>query len=336
MYVYFLPFLFFLQSLTACQQTSDQTVDTAVSSLANEGQEAKILPREAVPRLLFQSKDDGLTWENVSAGLPADEPVGCFFVKNGEVLLGFGEVLYRRQNRLTTPVWEQEVMMQGEVTDLFSVRSGLFAMQHAKGFVQQISRGLWVPVFSELGRQNFRSLFESPDGALFVGCGTGIFKSADKGKTWKQVSTDGLMLKMAASGGVLVCTGEQGILRSTDGGEHWEVVVSEGGVGIDVEAVHGGFTAITYNTESKTRRVRFSEDGGKTWQPIDAGLPEQASISGIRQVGPFLVCGHPDGIMRSGDRGKTWQLVLPSVGKKVFHLFVSEGVLYAVAKESGC
>ena len=63
----------------------------------------------------------------------------------------------------------------------------------------------------------------------------------------------------------------RGIIRSTDDGENWALVISEGGVGIDVEQIKGGFAAITYSSASKTRRVRTSYDGGKTWQPIDAG-----------------------------------------------------------------
>jgi photosystem II stability/assembly factor-like uncharacterized protein len=93
------------------------------------------------------------------------------------------------------------------------------------------------------------------------------------------------MIHMVESDGVLICTNQGGILRSTDQGEHWETVISEGGVGIAVEVIQGGFAAITYNTESETRRVRISSDGGKTWQAIDAGIPPHANIASIKQVG---------------------------------------------------
>ena len=125
-------------------------------------------------------------------------------------------------------------------------------------------------------------------------------------------------------------------MRSTDGGEHWEVVISEGGVGIQVEVIDGGFAAIAYNTTSETRRVRISADGGKTWQAIDAGLPPSADIASIKQVGKYFFCGHPKGVFRSADQGKTWELVLPKVGKKVFNLTVSGNVLYAVPQDVGC
>ena len=138
------------------------------------------------------------------------------------------------------------------------------------------------------------------------------------------------------SDGVLICTNQRGILRSADGGEHWDVVVSEGGVGIAAEIIEGGFAAITYNTESETRRVRISTDGGKTWQPIDSDLPPSADIASIKQVGEYFFCGHPDGIFRSADRGKTWKLILPSIKEKVFNLSVSGNVIYAIPRSGGC
>ena len=143
-------------------------------------------------------------------------------------------------------------------------------------------------------------------------------------------------MKLVESNGVLMAANQNGIIRSTDGGKKWETVLSEGGVGIAIERIEGGFAAINFNTESKTRRVRTSYDGGKTWQPIDAGLPPSQFISSIIQVGEDFFCGHADGIYRSSDKGKTWKLLLPAKENKVFKLSVSGGVIYAVPGPRGC
>ena len=143
-------------------------------------------------------------------------------------------------------------------------------------------------------------------------------------------------MKLVESNGVLMATSQGGIIRSTDAGENWDLVISEGGVGIAVEHIKGGFAAITFNTASYTRRVRTSYDGGKTWQPIDAGLTANLSISSIIEVGEYFFCGHPTGIFRSSDKGKTWKLLLPSVENKVFNLFVSGNVIYAFPRNGGC
>jgi photosystem II stability/assembly factor-like uncharacterized protein len=193
-----------------------------------------------------------------------------------------------------------------------------------------------VPVFSGLAGQYLRNVLETQDKTILVGTEKGIFKSTDQGKTWKHVYNDGWVIRMVESEGVLICTNEHGILRSTDGGEHWDVVVSEGGVGIEAEVIKGGFAAITYNTESETRRVRISMDAGKTWQAIDAGLPPTADIASIKQVGANFFCGHPDGIFRSADRGKTWELILPAIKEKIFNLTVVGNVIYAIPRNGGC
>ena len=178
-------------------------------------------------------------------------------------------------------------------------------------------------------------------------------------------------MKLVESNGILLATSQRGILRSTDEGENWSLVISEGGVGIDVERIEGGFAAITYSTVSKTRRIRTSYDGGKTWQAIDAGLqahgfidpilpPVNANlpaqgfsdstwhpkdttilavptyITTIIQVGENFFCGHTDGIYRSSDKGKTWKLVLPSVKGKMFKVSVSGNVIYAIQMENHC
>ena len=206
---------------------------------------------------------------------------------------------------------------------------------------QDISAGLPANLQEE-GIQ--RDGFIEKDSELYIRTGNGIYRSKPNSTAlyWrKEIFPDvpGTLaprMKLVEADGVLLATNQKGIIRSTDAGENWELVISEGGVGIAVERIKGGFEAITYNTESETRRVRTSYDGGKTWQAIDAGLPPSLSIASLVQVGEDLFCGHPAGIFRSSDQGKTWELILPSLEEKVFNLSVSGNILYAIPRNGGC
>ena len=184
-----------------------------------------------------------------------------------------------------------------------------------------------------------------------------VLKSTDGGQTWQDVNTELPKIEksenVVEADGVMIATGSKGIMRSTEKGKNWQWVISEGGVGIVVERITGGFAAITYNTTTKTRRIRVSLDQGKTWQAIDGGLRPSSSVSSIKQMGKYLICAHPDGIFRSADMGKTWVKVHPGIDndntifiptlitpvnepKSVFTLYVSGNMLYAVAGSAGC
>jgi photosystem II stability/assembly factor-like uncharacterized protein len=166
--------------------------------------------------------------------------------------------------------------------------------------------------------------------------GDGVETFTDSVFTGSEASVAKPSGRLIESNGVMLATSQKGIIRSTDGGETWSLVIGEGGVGIFLERINGGFAAITYNAMSKTRRVRTSYDGGKTWQAIDAGLPPSLSITSIIQVGDYFFCGHPSGIFKSSDKGKTWKLILSSVDGKVFNLSASGNVIYAVLRSAGC
>lgn len=340
MQIRILALLLFFQSFVSCQQNPEKT-PALEANVTFQSTDANWLdPKKAfepATKVVFQSTEGGQTWQDVSNGLPNDKPVDYFLAANGETFLGAANRLYSSKITSAAPVWEKEMMLSEQVTGVFSGRNGIYARGSRNGFYQKTEgSGIWLPAFADLKNQNFRTLFETKDGILFLGNDSGIFKSADRGKTWKHVFENGWMIHMVESDGVLLCTNQNGILRSTDNGENWDLVVSEGGVGIAVEVIGGGFAAITYNTESETRRVRISSDGGKTWQPIDAGLAPSPLIASIKQVGEYFFCGHPDGIFRSADRGKTWELVLPSIIEKVFNLSVSGNVIYALPRNGGC
>lgn len=333
MFKYHLAFLLLPLSFIACQQIQEKADGLTIAGIQVIGD----APTAAAANIVFQSTDGGQSWQDISAGLPPELETEGFLADNGELYLGAKTGIYIRKTATKAPVWEKEQLLEERSSAFFPGRAGIFAYSKNGHFYQKInSTGIWLPMFTNFQNTFIRSIFESVNGTVFIGCDNGLFKSADQGKTWKHVFEDGWVIKIVESGGVLLCTSQLGILRSTDDGENWNVVLSEGGVGIAVEVIEGGYAAITFNTESETRRVRISVDGGKTWQAIDAGLPPSMLIASIKQVGKDFFCGHPEGIFRSSDRGKSWHLIRPSIGNKVFNLSVSGSVIYAVPREGGC
>lgn len=331
-------FFLFFQLFVACQPSPENAVPLATANVQSTSVNPRdfMTPAFAATNLIFKSTNIGQTWQDISAGLPVDKGVSCV-VQNGEIIVrNSGDGVFRSLSTSATPTWEKEMLLPNPVFGIYAGSSGVYALSANNNFLQKNATGTWAPVFTTLKNEHVQMVFEAANGTVFIGTDNGLFKSKDQGKNWKPVYPDGWVLRMAESNGVLLCTTQRGISRSTDGGEHWEQVISEGGVGIEVEAIGSGFAAITYNTESETRRVRISTDGGVTWEAIDANLPPSANIASIKQVGQYFFCGHPKGVYRSSDGGVTWELVFPAIGDKVFSLFVAGDVLYAIPRVAGC
>ncbi|MDR6806958.1 photosystem II stability/assembly factor-like uncharacterized protein [Dyadobacter sp. BE34] len=289
--------------------------------------------------IIFKSADGGQTWQDISAGLPESLPDGIprdgFLANDNGIYLRAGNEMYYSKPNSTAPFWEKEIT-PANLGSIVPGKTGMLAFNYGGQFLQKINgTSLWLPAYTDFPGKSVRTIFETGP-TVFIGYDKGLLKSDDNGKSWKRVYDGGWVMKLAESNGVLLATSQRGIIRSTDDGENWVDVISEGGVGIAIERIKGGFAAITCNTETETRRVRTSYDGGKTWQPIDAGLPASLYIASITEVGQYMFCGHPAGIYRSPDKGKTWQLVLPAVQDKVFNLSVSGNVIYALPISGGC
>ena len=292
--------------------------------------------RAEIVNTVLKSTDGGQTWQDISEGLPGNVQGEGFFANDSGFYLCADNGMYHSKPNATAASWKKEVFPATH-SSITAGKNGIVAYNYNGQFLQKTNGASeWSPIYTNFPEKEVRTVFETAGGTVFIGCDKGLFRSTNSGKTWKQVQTGGWAMKIVESNGVLLATSQLGIIRSTDGGENWDVVISEGGVGIAIENIKGGFAAITYNTTSETRRVRTSYDGGKTWQPIDAGLPASLSITSIVQVGESFFCGHPSGIFKSSDKGKTWELLSPSIKNKVFILSVSGNVIYAIPRNEGC
>lgn len=332
MKIHNLAFLLLFSISFAC----NESIEDLASYPVTDSQQKPNSNKPVAVNIIFKSTDGGQTWQDISEGLPENLQGDGFFTNDSGLYLRAGNGIYHSKTNSTAPFWEKKIFPD-EPGGIAPGKTGIFAFNFDGQFLQNINgTSVWSPKYTNFPEQEIRTVFETAGGTVFVGCDNGLFKSTNNGNSWKQVHTGGWVMKLVESNGVLMATSKNGILRSTDDGEKWDCVLNEGGVGIAVERIKGGFAAITYNTESETRRVRTSYDGGKTWQPIDAGLLAQASIVSIIEVGEYFFCGHPNGIYRSSDKGKTWKLLLPSIENKVFNLSVSGDVIYAMPGAGGC
>lgn len=308
--------------------------------------------------IVFKSTDGGQTWQDISKGLPEnlrkDSIRGnSFFTTDKGLFLKVGNGRYHSTANATAPFWTKEISPD-EHSSIAPAKSGTSANNYW-GINLKTTNGtsVWSPIFKNLLEPRIRSVFETAGGAIFIGIDRGFFKTVNNGKTWKHVHDGSLVGHLAESDGVLLAISTRKIIRSTDNGENWAVVSSEGVVAWDVKQIKGGFVAITAASESGARGLMTSWDGGITWQPIDAGMQGkvvsdsiwrtwndrphvQAFQTSVTQVGEDFFCTHPDGIFKSSDKGKTWKLSLPAVEDKVFNLFVPGNVIYAVPSKGGC
>ncbi|MDP4283769.1 MAG: exo-alpha-sialidase [Bacteroidota bacterium] len=310
-------------------------------------------------KIVFKSTDGGQNWQDISKGLPENFRVdsirgNSFFTNDKGLFLRVENGLYHNKPNAASPFWTKEISPD-EHSNIVPGKSGIFYW----GVNLKTTNGtsVWSPMFENYLEPRLRSVFETAGGSIFICIDGGMYRSTDIGKTWKNVYAGGLLGNLAESNGVLLTVSMRRIIRSTDNGENWMPVISEDSVAWDVKPIKGGFAAITSRSESGTRRLSTSYDGGKTWQSIHSRLQDKVVIDSIGRtwndrindrlraqtfgtsivkVGENFFCTHPHGIFKSSDKGKTWELLLPSLDDKGFNLFVSGNVIYAIRSKGGC
>jgi photosystem II stability/assembly factor-like uncharacterized protein len=343
-----------LFQLVACNQAPEFSKASQLpDSLQNKKRDTT-----GTATIVFRSADDGQTWQDISKGLPENLrkdgiPGDSIFVNDKGLFLKVGNERYHSTANATAPFWTKEDLPRyfGENSCIAPGKKGIVANNYW-GVNLKTTNGtsVWSPVF-ENSEPRMRSVFETAGGTIFIGTDKGFFKTTNSGKTWKQVHAGSLVGHLAELDGVLLAISTRRIIRSTDNGENWEFVTSENSVAWDVKPIKAGFVAITAGSASGKRSLSTSYDAGKTWQPIAAGnkvfsdsiwrtwndRPSvQAFQTSIIKVGVNFFCVHPGGIFKSSNKGETWKLLLPAVDGKVFNLFVSGNVIYAITGKGGC
>lgn len=175
-----------------------------------------------------------------------------------------------------------------------------------------------------------------------VAYGDGVYKSLDGGKSWKNMGlkssehigrivvhpNNSNIVYVAAYGPLWSKGGERGVYKTIDGGENWELVLEiDEHTGVNEIWMDPRDSDVLYATAHQRRRHVFtyvgggpgsgihkSNDGGKTWNKINSGLPQKMGRIGmtISPVDPdylyAIVEAEDDkgGFFRSTNRGASW------------------------------
>jgi hypothetical protein len=145
-----------------------------------------VVPEAA--NIMLQSKDGGVTWQDISQGLPVNELPADFFAGKSDLYLRVKNEMYRSKGGLQTPVWEKETVPgPGEESVNFN-RSGVRAFNYSEGQVyQQTPAGTWSSIDAKFKTPWMPMIFETSDGTLFYSSDGGLYRSVDKGQSWKTV-----------------------------------------------------------------------------------------------------------------------------------------------------
>lgn len=356
MRIHILALLLFIQSLVACQQSPEKTQLLTADLGFNAATDALEQSDPPAANIVFQSTDEGENWQDVSAGLPKKIDIWGVLGSKNEVFLGGQDGVYRRTGAHGS-AWEKFLFMYGAISSISAGQAGVYVCSEDGGLFQNVpGTDIWKSLSNNLEEKRIYTVLERSAGALLIGAFNGIYKTVDNGKTWKQVFSADLIMDFAVSGDVLLAAGVKGILRSTDGGEHWNYAlagkcayrIEPGRTADHFYAVLGTDDYSKPEPEGITNRLRASDDGGKSWHRLelaplpfegnydmDDDLTDAKDIYNVVQTEKYLFCCFNTGVFRSSDQGKSWELVFAPKGKQAYRLILSGNVLYAVPA-AGC
>ncbi len=213
-----------------------------------------------------------------------------------------------------------KILTGSEVTELRDVAvdqsaPGTIYFAHCAGIsVTHDGGATWQDISVGLKRKYTESIRidRTHAGVLIAGTEQGVFRSGDAGKTWKLSGAAGFQIMHLEQSPHDACywlasTQGGGLFASRDCGASFE---SDG-------TLSGNLYDVAFDPNSPKRiavagfnvGVVLSEDGGKTWQPRNAGLPRTdvwsvAFEPGAR--GRIYASVHEESVYRSDDAGKTW------------------------------
>jgi len=245
------------------------------------------------------------------------------------------------------------------VRGLYATPRGWWAALQTGGlFRYDEASGRWVPAGELVGRAAWRfdgmHLQRTPRRPLdlpvldlaatarawYAATPRGLLVSTDAGQTWAELRFAPLTMPVrslaaTADGQSLWLVTDHGLVRSRDGGRHWQWT----DVPFEARPVERLALGPGGMVLAATRRgLYLSHDGGTRWEQMGHGLP-QAPIRTVAVAGTLLVASvEGAGLFVSIDAGQSWKAVTGTLDGSQFPALLAQperGLLLAASASDG-
>jgi photosystem II stability/assembly factor-like uncharacterized protein len=165
--------------------------------------------------------------------------------------------------------------------------------------------------WTKIGNFSNAGCIAAGDGRIFVGAGSGLFRSLNDGVTWDSLAPNSIGPIVLCGKIILEALSDAGIYRSTDNGNTWSVADS-GLSGTSVRTLFVRDSTIFAGTVPGSNGVVIpvlsSSDSGASWHECSNGICCISNVTMLAQDSSYLYfcAGY---VYRSNDNGLSWDLV---------------------------
>lgn len=286
---------------------------------------------------IFRSSDNGATWERVNNGI-TNSQISDIAVCGPNVFAATYNALFRSLDNGES--WVKAGIHFDTTFISFAVNGSTIFVTAKENVYRSTDYGIsWEVSFR--CSNNFVHTVAFGLGGIFLCYDNKLYRSSDNGDTWDVVDSEfyANRFSVAQKDSLLFAISSgSGFLSSADSGKTWVILDQNRNISIsdDIELVSIGDDLFTLAHNIDTDIYRIS-DNGKTWTSIANGLPlDSYGINTIAVNGTDLLVGTQRGILRSFDRGDSWQESNEGLTNALIrHLFAHNGILYANAEYVG-
>jgi photosystem II stability/assembly factor-like uncharacterized protein len=246
---------------------------------------------------VFVSRDGGITWAQLSAGLGGYDVFTLAQSESGALLAGTNHGMFLLEKG--APLWRPaNTVVTEKIPPAPKPVRGQRARKPAGPQVQLLKSELHA-VINQLQARPHR---------WFAATSAGLYQSTDAGRTWRGGPVEGEVAfhSVGGSGELVLVTSSRAALLSRDDGKSWTPLALPD----YLTGVHGGAIAGKNVLWLATREGALrSDDGGATWTHVLEGLPARhiQRIEYQPQTGRLFAIAADGDLFVSRDQGQSWQ-----------------------------